>query len=228
MIRRPPRSTLFPYTTLFRSRARWRDVAVLDVAVLETGPVLRAADPLHAERALLHHALFAHRDVRVEQHVERIGPALPLAPLLRIVVPVEVADLVRAVIGAVASPDAAVVHLAVQAIGRVIRRVHRADRLAGGVAALLAQHRRDDGAHGSAGLPARVVALDPQPAHLPPAYHQLLAHGREVVPCVAPRDARRATGALRQVDRHAPARMRMRVIPQGRRVVLGLDRKSTR
>src|SRR5258708_26820212 len=25
MIRRPPRSTLFPYTTLFRSRGRWRD-----------------------------------------------------------------------------------------------------------------------------------------------------------------------------------------------------------
>src|SRR5258707_10697900 len=24
MIRRPPRSTLFPYTTLFRSRPRWR------------------------------------------------------------------------------------------------------------------------------------------------------------------------------------------------------------
>src|SRR6266581_8288558 len=24
MIRRPPRSTLFPYTTLFRSRCRWR------------------------------------------------------------------------------------------------------------------------------------------------------------------------------------------------------------
>src|SRR2546427_11957196 len=24
MIRRPPRSTLFPYTTLFRSHARWR------------------------------------------------------------------------------------------------------------------------------------------------------------------------------------------------------------
>src|SRR2546422_2359428 len=27
MIRRPPRSTLFPYTTLFRSHARARDVA---------------------------------------------------------------------------------------------------------------------------------------------------------------------------------------------------------
>src|SRR2546422_7874146 len=25
MIRRPPRSTLFPYTTLFRSRARWAE-----------------------------------------------------------------------------------------------------------------------------------------------------------------------------------------------------------
>src|SRR5262245_64333347 len=25
-IQRPPRSTLFPYTTLFRSRRRWRDV----------------------------------------------------------------------------------------------------------------------------------------------------------------------------------------------------------
>src|SRR6266496_3481115 len=27
MIRRPPRSTRFPYTTLFRSRRRWRDTA---------------------------------------------------------------------------------------------------------------------------------------------------------------------------------------------------------
>src|SRR3712207_8562019 len=30
MIRRPPRSTLFPYTTLFRSRARRRLVDVVD------------------------------------------------------------------------------------------------------------------------------------------------------------------------------------------------------
>src|SRR5256885_15546702 len=58
MIRRPPRSTLFPYTTLFRS------------------------------------TLLAHRHVRIEQHVERVGPALPLAPRLREVEPVEVADLV--------------------------------------------------------------------------------------------------------------------------------------
>src|SRR2546426_7485674 len=30
MIRRPPRSTLFPYTTLFRSHARARDLAPLE------------------------------------------------------------------------------------------------------------------------------------------------------------------------------------------------------
>src|SRR5215216_7723771 len=29
MIRRPPRSTLFPYTTLFRSRATWRSFSLL-------------------------------------------------------------------------------------------------------------------------------------------------------------------------------------------------------
>src|SRR5215467_15148188 len=46
MIRRPPRSTLFPYTTLFRSRSRAlaqllqsaSHVAPLDVDVLITGP----------------------------------------------------------------------------------------------------------------------------------------------------------------------------------------------
>src|SRR2546428_8835641 len=34
MIRRPPRSTLFPYTTLFRSRNRMRSVPVLLAASL--------------------------------------------------------------------------------------------------------------------------------------------------------------------------------------------------
>src|SRR6266404_4101667 len=29
MIRRPPRSTLFPYTTLFRSRPRWRATCLI-------------------------------------------------------------------------------------------------------------------------------------------------------------------------------------------------------
>src|SRR2546426_6519787 len=35
MIRRPPRSTLFPYTTLFRSRARAAEVIQRDAIVIE-------------------------------------------------------------------------------------------------------------------------------------------------------------------------------------------------
>src|SRR2546430_8200457 len=37
MIRRPPRSTLFPYTTLFRSRG-WRELFEADVLELNGGP----------------------------------------------------------------------------------------------------------------------------------------------------------------------------------------------
>src|SRR5215204_1194828 len=41
MIRRPPRSTLFPYTTLFRSRRDGDGVnsAVLEIVTFETGPL---------------------------------------------------------------------------------------------------------------------------------------------------------------------------------------------
>src|SRR3712207_8387985 len=43
MIRRPPRSTLFPYTTLFRSGVQelfWNDPEVLTFSVHETGQTL--------------------------------------------------------------------------------------------------------------------------------------------------------------------------------------------
>src|SRR3712207_7854968 len=42
MIRRPPRSTLFPYTTLFRSRN--------DVPIVVLGTVRRAASPLPTDQ----------------------------------------------------------------------------------------------------------------------------------------------------------------------------------
>src|SRR2546422_9737070 len=38
MIRRPPRSTLFPYTTLFRSLPRGRSLVSIDGAAWERGP----------------------------------------------------------------------------------------------------------------------------------------------------------------------------------------------
>src|SRR5258708_29929141 len=55
MIRRPPRSTLFPYTTLFRSlRSFGRDVAALDQLGVSFG---------HLERRLL--ALAPEADVKL-------------------------------------------------------------------------------------------------------------------------------------------------------------------
>src|SRR5690606_22563015 len=109
-------------------RARWHDLPVGDSAVLAGGPMLRLADALHAEGALLHHPLVAHRHIRVELPVER------LLELVR--PPVEDADLVRAVVRAVARADAAIVDLTVEPVGRVIRRVDRAHRLARRVAAM--------------------------------------------------------------------------------------------
>src|SRR5439155_4951951 len=205
-----------------RLRAGRRDVPVLHVAVLEARPVLRAADPLHAEGALLHHAFLPHRDVRIEEHVERVGPALPLTAPLGVIVPVEVAHLVGTVVGAVARADAAVIDLAVQAVGRVVRGVHRAHRLAGRVAALLAQHRGHHGADGATPHTAGVVALDPEPAHLPASGHELFPDGREVVLGVARGYAGGAAGAFGQVDRHRPARMLAGVVPERRLLVLRL------
>src|SRR2546426_1336755 len=49
MIRRPPRSTLFPYTTLFRSRDDGRACGEADAALLE--PPHHAVDRLLAEPA---------------------------------------------------------------------------------------------------------------------------------------------------------------------------------
>src|SRR5207245_3823947 len=126
--------------------------------------------------------------------------------MLGVVVPVEVADLVRTVVGAIARAHAPIVDLAVQAVRCVVGGVYGAHGLTGRVTALLAQHRRHDRAHPTRS-PTRVIALDPQPAHLPPAHHQLLAHRREIVLRVARGDARGAPRTLREVDGHRPARL---------------------
>src|SRR3712207_7511326 len=70
MIRRPPRSTLFPYTTLFRSALAQRDVGQhlggagddrrvpVDRGVTgEHADVLRAEDPADGEKLLADHCL---------------------------------------------------------------------------------------------------------------------------------------------------------------------------
>src|SRR5256885_8831579 len=143
-------------------RARRDDVTVAHVPILEARLILRTADTLHAERAFLHDALFPHRDVRVQQHRERLREGFVLPATLGVVVPVEVAHLVRAVVGAIARADTAVVDLAIEAVGGVIGGVHRADRLAWRVAALLAQHRL---VHRTPGVAVLVGAPIPLPPH---------------------------------------------------------------
>src|SRR5690348_17894142 len=70
MIRRPPRSTLFPYTTLFRSRAAQLRAELLDplgVPVLVCGAEVRA--PLAETRELAARA--RANGVEVEVHDDR-------------------------------------------------------------------------------------------------------------------------------------------------------------
>ena len=122
------------------------------------------------------------------------------------------AHLVRAVVGAVAGADAAVVDLRVQALGGVIGRVDRADRLARRVRALLAEHRQEADVELAARLVAE-VALDPDPAHVAPLARRVAAHHRDVVLGVAGDHARLAAGAPVEVDRHRPAVLGVREAP---------------
>src|SRR2546430_1105594 len=71
MIRRPPRSTLFPYTTLFRSADRRRHPRMGDdLPFLGTGPVHDAGDAVGPEEA--HQVVF-------EREVEDALPRVALA-----------------------------------------------------------------------------------------------------------------------------------------------------
>ncbi len=179
-----------------RLRARRLDLAVAQRALLGPGLDLRALDPLHAERALLHHADLAQRNVRVELQLERLVP--------RWVEEVEEADVVRAGVGAVARADAAVVHLRVEPVRGVMARVGGTHRLARRVVALLAHHGAELEPH------VREVAF-PVPLHtnpvLGPADGGLLrADRRDVVLGVTRRDARPAPRAAIEIDRHSPSR----------------------
>src|SRR2546425_3345344 len=60
MIRRPPRSTLFPYTTLFRSEIR------------RHGPKTAAAEPDRSLRAFAHHRARGVQALRSEEHTSEL------------------------------------------------------------------------------------------------------------------------------------------------------------
>src|SRR5258708_27151806 len=59
MIRRPPRSTLFPYTTLFRSRSAFRDTTACRVG-LATGQTTLAAQDRKSTRLNSSHQIISY------------------------------------------------------------------------------------------------------------------------------------------------------------------------
>src|SRR2546426_5587882 len=74
MIRRPPRSTLFPYTTLFRSIIVYQE-QVLQIAVRMAGYTLVEADLLRkAMGKKIREILIPHRNqfVRSEEHTSEL------------------------------------------------------------------------------------------------------------------------------------------------------------
>src|SRR3712207_9494084 len=73
MIRRPPRSTLFPYTTLFRSEQRTDfDKLVLDV---ETKPSITPRDALASAGKTLVELFGLARELNVDAEGIEIGPS---------------------------------------------------------------------------------------------------------------------------------------------------------
>ncbi len=118
------------------------------------------------------------------------------------IVEIEIAHGVGAGVGAIARADAAIVDLAVQAFVGVIAGVDRADRLAGSVVALLAQHRLKRSLHiGELAFP---IALDANPVLGAAARGLILADRGDVVFGVAGNHARLAARAAVQIDHHCP------------------------
>ena len=173
-------------------------LAVADPAILQAGVDAGALDPLHAIGALLHDAARAHRHVRVEGHLLRVGV------VRRVREEVEPADLVRAVVRAVPRADAPVVDHLVEALVAVDGRVDGAHVLAGRIFAVHAHQRLEDDA-GVPGIVAGEVAVDAQPVHFAALRHLLLADHRNVVLGDAGDHAGAAAGAAREIDRHAPS-----------------------
>src|SRR5258706_1703813 len=70
MIRRPPRSTLFPYTTLFRSLTHCADPMAQVDAIVAAGSLDRAA--VHREYQAVALSERHHFDARSEEHTSEL------------------------------------------------------------------------------------------------------------------------------------------------------------
>src|SRR3712207_7173687 len=79
MIRRPPRSTLFPYTTLFRSPVPAQAVALASAKTASSIPSTRSpaaantsVDPFEAQRAELRRLMACYDHTRSEEHTSEL------------------------------------------------------------------------------------------------------------------------------------------------------------
>src|SRR5687767_15304212 len=75
MIRRPPRSTLFPYTTLFRSMLSSTVVAFLlslRLQKLISGPILHLADTANKVASQKNYSIRADKTSRSEEHTSEL------------------------------------------------------------------------------------------------------------------------------------------------------------
>src|SRR6185312_2066142 len=196
------------------------DGAVGDWLVGDVAADPRLGDALHAIGAFFHDAAFTHRHVRVHQEAQGRG----LADILVVVEEVEAADLVGAVLRAVARADAAVVDLCVETIVRVHGGVDRADDLAGRIFALHAGHRlercfrRID--------VAGIIAVDAQPVHVVAAIDLVDADDRRIVLRHAGTDTGHAADARGEVDAHAPGFVRVVPLRHDPRLLFGNGRRS--
>ena len=84
MIRRPPRSTLFPYTTLFRSVGKKQDKTIEEIKItregftLEIRSVGEKVDNVHGEQRKTNEIL-EERFGRMQKDIEKIKIALTKA-----------------------------------------------------------------------------------------------------------------------------------------------------
>src|SRR2546427_8503273 len=72
MIRRPPRSTLFPYTTLFRSAHYFRRKAVLSGGPIEISLESTAKCNLYCPMCPRHIYTFDNENMRSEEHTSEL------------------------------------------------------------------------------------------------------------------------------------------------------------
>src|SRR5437764_14993225 len=84
MIRRPPRSTLFPYTTLFRSVAIWRGGSPIGITVqevLEYHGIDRKSTRLNSSHRCISYAVFCLKKKKISRRCH--DDAQPSAALIQ-------------------------------------------------------------------------------------------------------------------------------------------------